>query len=533
MRLAWTAHFVLVVALAQPAYAQTEGGTGTSTAGAEAGSTSDAIGHFRAAKKFYQEGKFIEALIEFKKAYELQPTAAISYNIARCYEQLSQWPEAIATYEQFVKETDDARDKADALDKIEFLRSKLAPDASSPEVRYRARIDTGKKAYTRGEYERAIEEFKAAFDIKPNAGVLFNIAKAYERMARYEEAIDFYTQYLDLDPNAPDRADVEETIRAHNKKIRERFQELSVSSNPPGADIYLDDRNAGLQGQTNFRFKVKPGPHTIFLDLNGYKAVKRDFVMPDNAPLALEFALEKLKNVGYATINVNVDGARIFVDGAIIGLSPYKQKKALAAGEHQITVEARGFPRYSSTFNLVRDESKAVEVILQAYEAPVADDTLSKWGRNLLLIGVIGGGLGFVGPIAYQELFLRRDVYEALGPQRVVFGDGVDADDASYWRGAKGRDGMPLADGVFTEDYKENGQANTLKWVQYGALIGGGVFVAAGLTFYIYMWARPETNVDVVTSSLDEAERAPIQITSWGVAPNPDGGASFGLTGSF
>jgi hypothetical protein len=42
------------------------------------------------------------------------------------------------------------------------------------------------------------------------------------------------------------------------KSIRERFQELSVSSEPPGADIYLDDRNTGLQGQTNFRFKVVP-----------------------------------------------------------------------------------------------------------------------------------------------------------------------------------------------------------------------------------------------------------------------------------
>ncbi len=533
MRLATAAiASALIVFGGAPTYvwAQTDG-TATST-GAKAGSTNDAIGHFKQAKAYYRDGKYIEALIEFKKAYELQPTAAISYNIARCYEQLSQWPEAIAAYERFTKESDDARDKADALDKIEFLKSKLAPDSDSPDARYKARVDTGKKAYSRGEYERAIEEFKAAFDIKPSAGLLFNIAKSYERMARYEEAIDFFTQYLDLDPNAPDRADVEETIRGHQKKLRDRFQELSVSSNPPGADIYLDDRNAGLQGQTNFRFKVKPGPHTIYLDLNGYKPVKKDFVMPDDAPLALEFALEKLKNVGFATIDVNVDGARIFVDGAIIGLSPYKQKKALPAGEHQITVEARGFPRYSSTFSVARDETKAVQVLLEEYVEPVSDDTLSKWGRNLLLIGIIGGGLAYVGPIAYQELFLRRSLYEAHGPSRVSWGPGVMDEDASYWRGATARDGQAIGEGQFTDDYVENGTADTLKNVQLGALIGGGVFVAAGLTFYIYMWARPEVQTDVVTSSLG-GDGSPFAITSFGVAPNPDGGANFGLTGSF
>ena len=58
-------------------------------------------------------------------------------------------------------------------------------------------------------------------------------------MGRFEEAVEYLQQYLDVDPNATDRANIEENIRRLKRSIRDRFQELSVSSDPPGADIYL------------------------------------------------------------------------------------------------------------------------------------------------------------------------------------------------------------------------------------------------------------------------------------------------------
>src|SRR5262245_53999829 len=91
--------------------------------------------HAEAGRNYYRAGKYVEALEEFKKAYRLDPRAALSYNIARSHERLSQWQEAINVYERYVKEATDPRDKAEALDKIELLKKKLGPDASSPEAR--------------------------------------------------------------------------------------------------------------------------------------------------------------------------------------------------------------------------------------------------------------------------------------------------------------------------------------------------------------------------------------------------------------
>jgi tetratricopeptide (TPR) repeat protein len=468
-----------------------------------------------AGRAFYDAGKYLEAIAEFQKAYALVASPALAYNIARSHERLSVWQDAIKWYEVFVAGSTDPRDKAETLDKIEILKRKLGPDAQGPEARYEARIQAGKSAYSKGDYEGAIEEFKAAFDLKATPGALFNIARSYEKMGRYEEAIDFLRQYLDLDKNASDRADVEENIRRLQKSIRERFQELSVSSDPPGAEIYLDDRNSGLQGQTNFRFKVTPGPHTLFIDLNGYEPIKRDFVMPDDKPLALDFKMKKLENVGFLDIAVDREGARIFVDGAIVGLSPYRQKKAVEAGSHQIQVELAGFERHTQTVEVVREQTATVQVVMAEYKAPVGDDTLSAWGRNLMLIGIVGGGLGFGGPFAYQKLVLRRSLYDQLGPER--------ADGNPFYTG-------PLGDA--DPNRRANGELETLKTIQLVSLIAGGTFTAAGLGFYIYKWVRTVPPSPTSAALDGEGSRPWVRVTGFGVVPSAEG-ASLGLSGSF
>lgn len=491
--------------------------TTSSTAAAPAAdSTEKAIALFKAAKKDYRSGKFLEALENFKKAYELKPTPAILYNVARCYEKLSQIQEAIKTYEQYVAQTTDPRDKAETLEKIESLRRKDATDPTSPEGQYKVNIANGKSAFRKGDYEGAIAAFKAAYDIKPTSGALFNIAKSYERMGRFEEAVEYLQQYLDVDPNATDRANIEENIRRLKRSIRDRFQELSVSSDPPGADIYLDDRTTGLQGQTNYRMKVKPGPHTIYLDLNGYEPYQTDFVMPDDKPLALEFKLKKLTNVGFAEFKINVDGARIFVDGAIVGLSPFTQPKALPAGKHQLTVEASGFPRYTQAFVVNRGKTSNVDVKLEEYVEPIKDETLSKLGRSFFMIGLFGGGLGYGGPWLYQEYLRKRPLYENVGPAP----DQISSTNFYTGPGAMGN--------------QENSEAKLLTQIQFWSGIGGGVFMATGITFFMIKWFRPEEKVDLVADLNldDDSNFANVEVTGLGLIPTAEG-AAFGMSGSF
>lgn len=512
-----TALLAAAIFHALPAAAQTT--TSTAPAGSE-----DANKHSEAGRNLYKEGKYLEAIEEFRKAYAVAPTPALTYNIARCHERLSQWQEAIQMYERYSKEAPDAKDRAEALDKIELLKKKTGGDLSTPDAQYQARIDAGRKAYARGDYEGAIPEFQAAFEIKATTGALYNIAKCYEKMARYEEAIDYYQRYIDLDPKVSDADDVKATIKRLTLEIKSKFKDLNVSSDPPGADIYLDDRNTGLVGQTNFRFKVTPGPHIVFVDANGFEPVKRDFIMPDDKDLALDFKMTKLENVGFLEIKVNQDGARIFVDGAIVGLSPYKEKKALTAGAHQVQVELPPlFERSTLSVNVIRDQTLPVAIELVKYDAPISDDTLSKWGRNFLLIGLISGTLGLVGPFAYQKIVLHRSPYEQLGPA-ALSGD-------KFYRG-------PIAD-ENSPDFRKDPTHRTLSDIQFWSVVGGSVFVAGGVAFYVYKFARttPPPAPVVTASNVGEQQESPasidVSITGFGLAPSGDGGTMFGLSGSF
>ncbi len=458
-----------------------------------------------AGRAFYQAGNYVSALSAFRTAYDLQPTAALIYNIARCHERLSQWAEAVDAYKRYVELESDPRERSDALDKISVLEQRAG--GAGGDDQYEARMMSGRRAYQKGDFEAAIEDFQAAFAEKPEPAPLYNIAKSFEKMARYEDALDYYRQYLEADPNAPDKADVESIMKRLASDIRSRFQELSISSDPPGADVYLDDRNEGIIGQTNLRTKLRPGPHTLYIDLNGYDPVRRDFVMSEDKPLALEFDLKKLENVGYVTIAVDQPGARIFVDGAIVGLSPYTQTKALPAGDHQIQVELVGFDRYSEPFVVEREATTAVDVRLNKYSPPVSDGTLSDWGRNLVLFGLIGGGLGFGGPILYQEFILDRPYFTDLGPS-----------DAS---------GRPFYDGS-EASRRPNDDLDTLETVQMVSLIAGGTLVVSGLVVYMYKWLRT-TPPPPVAASLGPP---PLEITGFGLTPTA-GGAGVGLTGRF
>ncbi len=488
---------------------------GTTPLTATSTKTERAAQYANAGRQLYRQGQYAEALDEFQKAYILVPRAGLAYNIASCHERLSQYAQAIEWYEVFVRDTQDPKERAEAIKKLTALRAQIGADAQSPQARFEARMQAGKADYRAGDYEAAIEDFKAAFDIKEAAAPLYNIAKSYENMARWEEARDYFQQYLQLDPNASDRANVEALIKRMDRNIADRFRELVISSNPPGAEIYIDDPSSGLQGQTNTRLKLKPGPHTLYLNLNGYEPVKRDFIMPDDRDHTLDFTLKALENVGYLLVTVSESEAQIFVDGAIVGLSPFTQKKALESGPHQVQVRKRGFELWTGEVVIQKDQEESLNVVLEEYDAPISDETLSGWGSGLVLTGLIGGGIGFFTPFVIQKAFVRRPYFDQLGPDRL---DG----DPFYRRGAQGEN----------PGTRNNGELETMELIQTISLIAGGTLVVGGSIFYMIKWFRDDPPPPASAGLLNDDDAPLVTFDSVGVVPTPTG-AAVGLTGRF
>lgn len=108
------------------------------------------------------------------------------------------------------------------------------PDAPQTEDQKKAEAkalyDKGINHYNLGEFDPAIAAFRQAYGISSAPGLLFNIAQAFRLKKDYEQASYFYTTYLRLKPDAPNRADVEARI-AEMKTLIEDQKKLGIS--PP------------------------------------------------------------------------------------------------------------------------------------------------------------------------------------------------------------------------------------------------------------------------------------------------------------
>jgi tetratricopeptide (TPR) repeat protein len=88
------------------------------------------------------------------------------------------------------------------------------PQAPSPalEARARALYDQGMRHFNLSEYDTAIDAFKQGYKLSGNPGFLYNIAQAYRLKGDCAQAVTFYRNYLRADPQAENRAAVEERI---------------------------------------------------------------------------------------------------------------------------------------------------------------------------------------------------------------------------------------------------------------------------------------------------------------------------------
>ncbi|MDB4964884.1 MAG: hypothetical protein JWN44_573 [Myxococcales bacterium] len=87
-------------------------------------------------------------------------------------------------------------------------------------------FETGRNAYNAGDYVTAIREFKAAEGLRPSPILDYNIGLANEKLGKRRVAVKYYRRYLELQPNAANKGEVDGKIAA---------LEAEIASQPPPA----------------------------------------------------------------------------------------------------------------------------------------------------------------------------------------------------------------------------------------------------------------------------------------------------------
>jgi outer membrane receptor protein involved in Fe transport len=123
------------------------------------------------------------------------------------------------------------------------------------------------EAYLRGEFRVALEHFLASNRLAGNLNVSFNIAKTYEQLKRYPESYSYYSDVLERETDPARKRAIEEALA----RIAPNVAVLTITSDPPGATIYLDRKDLGARGTTPRKLAVNPGKHQILLELPGHE----------------------------------------------------------------------------------------------------------------------------------------------------------------------------------------------------------------------------------------------------------------------
>ena len=135
--------------------------------------------------------------------------------------------------------------------------------------RARALYDLGAQAYAESRYQQAAEYFLDAHRIYPTPQLIFNVAKAYDRLMAQSGALAFYRDYLRSLPNAPDAAEIVSRIRELEAVLAQRgVQQLSILTDPPRALLAIDGMPVGITPWTG---ETWPGTHRVTLALDGHK----------------------------------------------------------------------------------------------------------------------------------------------------------------------------------------------------------------------------------------------------------------------
>lgn len=269
--------------------------------------------------------------------------------------------------------------------------------------RARALTEKGQAAYDAGRFVEAAESFEEANRIYPHPNILFNAAKAWEAAAEYDKAANAYRGYLDLHESmfgtaAPDKANVEKTIELLREKAYRALPEVTIDSDPPGADVLVDDPEKIL-GQTPFTTHLGEGTHRVYVRKPGFQEISRDFVVRAREPVRLTFTLERVRLVGGLRFKVNVRNATIFVDGKSQGLTPYDGVMEVEAGQRQVVIQKERYSQVSQTVSV--EPGQVIDVTADLY---LTNPPFSWRGY----VGIVSTALG-AGLVVTSAVFFRKE----------------------------------------------------------------------------------------------------------------------------
>ena len=134
---------------------------------------------------------------------------------------------------------------------------------------------------------------------------------------------------------------------------------LSLSSNPSGASIYL---NNSYYGQTPMTVSLVEGNYNLQLQMNNYEAYSEAINL--NRNISRNITLTPIQQNYNLSISSNPSIANIYINGTYYGKTP--MNLTLMEDNYSLEIDKSGYDTYTETINLNRDISRNITLTPEA-----------------------------------------------------------------------------------------------------------------------------------------------------------------------
>lgn len=196
----------------------------------------------------------------------------------------------------------------------------------------------GNQAYGKREYDKALSWYFLSHRLVPNRNVLFNIARCFEALNKFDEAFRYYFELSGETLGDEDAREVKGALARLTPKVAL----LSVSSEPPGADVYVDREDLGSRGRAPLTLALPPGPHTVILKRSGYRVGSGKASISKGRDTKVKVAMEQI--LGVVELTGSPAGASVresSTDGPVLAKLP--AKLSFVPGQRLLVITADGY----------------------------------------------------------------------------------------------------------------------------------------------------------------------------------------------
>ncbi len=219
----------------------------------------------------------------------------------------------------------------------------------------------GAEAYQRGDYRLALEHFLISNRLVPNKNVLFNVARSYEQLKYYPESFRYYTLASDAETDPDARAKIQNALT----QIRHFISVLRVTTDPPGATLYIDRRDLGARGTSPQILGLAPRQYRLIAELAGYEPKIVD--LPKSGAgqeVTLELQLSPI--LGAVSFSGELGAQVAVLDQPSLSPCAIPCAATLPVGEHVARVSKPGFRSLDLPFRLTTDQRIELRAALEA-----------------------------------------------------------------------------------------------------------------------------------------------------------------------